>query len=127
MHKITKQIFKGHKTDIISILMSFFLFSFKTAFLCWFQYLFYILVLYSVFGKHKLGSSIIDQIGKTACIAEFLTVANTLVFIKNLALHNLAFNLHYTTDKYFMKELVQIFCESNHQSNLIYCFWSKMK
>ena len=30
------------------------------------------------FGKHKLGSSTIVQIGKTVFAAEFLTVANTL-------------------------------------------------
>ena len=38
---------------------------------------FYILALHSVFGKHKLGSSVNDQIGKTEFITEFLTVANT--------------------------------------------------
>ena len=42
---------------------------------------FYISLLYSVFGKDKLGSSIIDQIGKTAFTAEFLTIANTLQYI----------------------------------------------
>ena len=31
--------------------------------------------------KYKLGSSIIDQIGKTAFTAEFLTLAHTLVEI----------------------------------------------
>ena len=39
---------------------------------------FYIFVLYSVFGKHKLGGSNIDRIGKTAFTAEFLIVVNTL-------------------------------------------------
>ena len=39
---------------------------------------FYILVLYSVFRKHKLGSFIIDQIGKTVFTVQFLTVANTM-------------------------------------------------
>ena len=40
---------------------------------------FYILVLHSVFGKHKLGSSTIDQTGKATFIMDVLTVANTLV------------------------------------------------
>ena len=39
---------------------------------------FYILVPYQVFGKHKLGSFNIGQIGKTAFTAEFLTAPNTL-------------------------------------------------
>ena len=85
MHKISKQIFKGEVTHIMSILMSFikttvFMFAFLTflTFKFHFTIHFYILVLYSVFGKHKLGSSIIDQIGKTVFTAEFLTVANTL-------------------------------------------------
>ena len=40
---------------------------------------FYILVLYSVFGKHKLRSSTIGKNGKTVFTAELLTVANTLI------------------------------------------------
>ena len=36
------------------------------------------LVFYSVFRKHKLRSSAIDQIEKNVFTAEFLTVANTL-------------------------------------------------
>ena len=87
MPKKTEQIFQGHVTHIMSILMSFFSFSFKTTvFISLFSILnldftiyFCILVLYSVFGKHKLGSSIIDQIEKTAFTTEFFTVANTLV------------------------------------------------
>ena len=43
-----------------------------------FNFSFHLLLLYSVFGKHKLGSSVIDQIGNTAFTAEFFTVANTL-------------------------------------------------
>ena len=86
MHKISKQISKGHLTDIMSILKSFFLiflqkyivFMFIFTTFCslkfWFQY-FYILVLHEVFGEHKLGSSTISPIGKT----ESLTVANTLL------------------------------------------------
>ena len=42
---------------------------------------FYILVLYWVFEKHKLGNSTIDQIGKTAFTAEFLTVSNNVIYI----------------------------------------------
>ena len=34
----------------------------------------------SVFGKHKLGSSIIDKIGKNCIYYKFLPVANTLWF-----------------------------------------------
>ena len=33
---------------------------------------------YSLFGKNRLGSSIIDPIGKTVFTADFLTVTNTL-------------------------------------------------
>ena len=77
----------NHVTHMVAILMSFFLFSFKTivfivVFLTFLilTICFYILVLYSVvYGKHKLGSSIIDQIGKTAFTVVFLSVANTLV------------------------------------------------
>ena len=39
-------------------------------------------MLYLVAGKHKLGSSIFSQIGKTMFTAEFLTIANTLVVWK---------------------------------------------
>ena len=39
----------------------------------WFQYS-YILLLYKELGKHKLGSSAIGQIRKTAFTVEFLTV-----------------------------------------------------
>lgn len=42
---------------------------------------FYIFAPYSVFCKHKLGSSIIDQIDKNVFIREFLTVANTLLLV----------------------------------------------
>ena len=81
---------KGHVTDIMSILMSFFLFSFKTTLpVCSFLLLLSLLnfdftiftFCYSikVFGKHKLGSSTIGQIRKTLFNTEFLTVANTLV------------------------------------------------
>ena len=86
----------------MSILMSFLLSYFKTTvfmFLCFhknYSFLFtllllfsllnfdssinfYILVLYLLFGKQKLGSSIIDRIGKTVFTAEFLIVANTLL------------------------------------------------
>ena len=42
----------------------------------WFHY-FYILILYKVFGKHRLGSSTIGKFGKTAFTTECLTVANT--------------------------------------------------
>ena len=76
MRNITKQIFKGHVTPIMSILIPFFLVLFKTTgfffFLLFsllnfgFNIYFYILVLCSVFEKHKLGSSLMDQIGKTA-------------------------------------------------------------
>ena len=75
MRNITKQIFKGHVTPIMSILIPFFLVLFKTTvffFLLFsllnfeFTIYFYILVLCSVFEKHKLGSSLMDQIGKTA-------------------------------------------------------------
>ena len=38
----------------------------------------YTVVFYSVFGKHKLGSSIIDQILKIVFTAKFLTIASTL-------------------------------------------------
>ena len=77
MRKLTEQIFKGHVAHIMFILMSFFShFLLKLQFLCLFFLLFsllsfdftiyfHILVLYSVFGKHKLGSSIIGRIGKT--------------------------------------------------------------
>ena len=80
MRNITKQIFKGHVTPIMSILIPFFLVLFKTTvffFLLFsllnfeFTIYFYILVLCSVFEKHKLGSSLMDQIGKTA---EFLAL-----------------------------------------------------
>ena len=75
MRNITKQIFKGHVTPIMSILIPFFLVLFKTTvffFLLFsllnfeFTIYFYILVLCSVFEKHKLGSSLMNQIGKTA-------------------------------------------------------------
>ena len=66
MHKICKQIVKAH---ITSCLFNKF----------WFHY-FYILLLYEVFGKHKLGNSTIGQIGETMFITEFLIVANTLIF-----------------------------------------------
>ena len=75
MRNITKQIFKGRVTPIMSILIPFFLVLFKTTvffFLLFsllnfeFTIYFYILVLCSVFEKHKLGSSLMDQIGKTA-------------------------------------------------------------
>ena len=39
----------------------------------------YILVLYSVFGKHNSGKSTTDQIEKIAFTAEFLTLAKTLI------------------------------------------------
>ena len=72
----------------MSLLMPFFFkFSFKTKFLCLFFLLFlllncdftiwfYILELFPVFTKHKLGSTTIDQINKTVFIAEYLAVAN---------------------------------------------------
>ena len=72
------------------ILISFFFsFSFKTTFFRFvfllfsllrfdFTIYFYIVVLYSVFGKNKLGISIIDQTRKTAFTQEFLSAANTL-------------------------------------------------
>ena len=88
VHVCNEQIFKGHITDIMSILMSFlFSFSFKTTLLLCF------LLLFSVFNfeftiftfwysiKHlgnKLGSSKIAQIGKTVFTVECLTAANTL-------------------------------------------------
>ena len=65
-------------------------FRLKLHFLCLFVFLlfsllrfdftiyFYIVVLYSVFGKNKLGISIIDQTRKTAFTEEFLTAADTL-------------------------------------------------
>ena len=74
MNKISKQIFKGVVTPIMSILMSSFsCFLLKLKFLCLlflllsrlnfdFTTYFYIFILYSVFGKNKLESSIIDQI-----------------------------------------------------------------
>ena len=88
MCKISEQIFKSQVTRIMSIVF-FSCFLLKLRFLCLlfilflilnvdFTVYFYILVLYSVFGKHKLGSSIIEPIGKTAFTAEFLTAANTL-------------------------------------------------
>ena len=88
MHKITRQIFKGHLTHIMSIL-SFSHFLLKLQCLCLFFLLFsllntdftiyfYILVLYSVFAKHKLGSSVIEEIKNTVLPTEFLTVSNTL-------------------------------------------------
>ena len=89
MRKRSEQICKGH-VNVISVLLSFFAFSFKHTFLLFLFFLlfsilnfdvsiyFYILILWKVFGKYKLGSSTIDQIGKTAFAAEFLTVANTL-------------------------------------------------
>ena len=43
----------------------------------WFH-CFYIVVLYEIFGKPKLGSVTFDQFGKTALTAELLTVGNTL-------------------------------------------------
>ena len=75
MRNITKQIFKGHVTPIMSILIPFFLVLFKTTvffFLLFsllnfeFTIYFYIFVLCSLFDKHKLGSYLMDQIGKTA-------------------------------------------------------------
>ena len=44
---------------------------------------FFILVFYSVFRKHKLRSSVIDQIDKNVFTAEFFTVANTLTGSEN--------------------------------------------
>ena len=80
MRKITNQILKGHITHVLLILMSFFFsFPFKTTIFMFvfltfirnfdFTSNFYILVLYSIFGKHKLGSSIFDQIGICAFTA----------------------------------------------------------
>ena len=66
---ISKQIFKGQVTDIISTLMSFFsCFFFKTTV---FKFAFW-------YSTQYLGSSVIDYIGKTVFTAELLTVANTL-------------------------------------------------
>ena len=48
-----------------------------------FRFHFYMLVLYSVFRRNKLVSSIIDQIGKTMLTAELLTVTNTLILEPN--------------------------------------------
>ena len=91
VRKITKQIFKGQLTHM-SIFTSFLShFLLKLQFLCLFFLLFpllnfdftiyfYILVLYSLFGQHKLGSSFIERFGKTAFTAEFFTVANNLYF-----------------------------------------------
>ena len=69
----SKQICKGHVTDIMSILMllssllSFYFTIFRFGSL--------------VFGKNKFGISITGQIGKTAFTAEVFTVAKTLMFI----------------------------------------------
>ena len=101
MGKISKQIFKGHTTYIMSILMSFFSFFFKLQFLCLlfllfslfnfdFTTYFYVLVLYSVFEKHKLGRSTIDQIEATVLTTKFLTVAKRitcLLFIIEISSH----------------------------------------
>ena len=86
-HKISKQLFKGHITEILSFLMSF-LFLFKTILvLCLFLLLFWLLNFdftiftfwyYIKYFGNKLGISAFGQIGKTAFTAEFLTVANTL-------------------------------------------------
>ena len=85
-----KQIFKDHITHVYFNIFFFSRFRLKLHFLCLFVFLlfsllrfdftiyFYILVLYSVFGKNKLGISIIDQTRKTAFTEEFLTAANTL-------------------------------------------------
>ena len=78
MCKIAKQIFKGHITHIMSILIFILFFLLFSLLNFDFTIYFYILVLYLVFGKYKLGSSIIDQTGKTEFTAEFLTVANIL-------------------------------------------------
>ena len=77
----------------MSILMSFFLFSYEnTLLLCLvilffsilhfdFSPIFSVTFWYSIKNLgNKLGSSTIGQIGKTAFIAEFLTVANTLTY-----------------------------------------------
>ena len=71
MRKISKQIFEGHVTHIMSILCLFFLFSLKTTlFLRLFFLLFLVLDFYL--------SSTVSQIEKKAFTAEFLTVANFL-------------------------------------------------
>ena len=87
---VKKKKFKGHVTHIIPISMTFFSFSFKTILFCYlFFFLFSLLYfdIYSlflhfgtlqVFWKHKLGTSAIGKIEKTAFTAEFFTVANTL-------------------------------------------------
>ena len=54
------------------------MFAFLLFSLLCFDFTNYLHILYSAFGKHNVGSSIIDQIGKTAFTVEFLTVANTL-------------------------------------------------
>ena len=88
MRKTRKQILKGHVTHM-PILMTFFLFSLKATLFVLFFFLFsllhfnltiyfYFLVLSEYLGN-KLGGSTIGKIGKTAFIAEFLTVANTLI------------------------------------------------
>ena len=69
MCKISKQRFKGHITDIMSILMCFFL-PFKTDFVHFLLTIEYL--------RNKWGSSTIGQIGKATFTTEFLTVTNTL-------------------------------------------------
>ena len=88
MRKISKQIFKGQAT-LIDFNAFFFWVSLETTvsmffFLTFLFYILislfhYILVRYSIFGKHKLGNCFIDQTGSTAFNAEFLTVADNLL------------------------------------------------
>ena len=85
-----KKKFKGHVTHIIPISMTFFSFSFKTILFCYLFFFLFSLLYFDiyrlflhfgtlqVFGKHKLGTSAIGKIEKTAFTAEFFTVANTL-------------------------------------------------
>ena len=95
MHKITKQIFKGHIHNTYHVYFNvFFLVFFKTTVLTLLFLLFsllnfdfniYFTFLYSLqyLWNINIGSSIINQIGKTTFPMEFLTVSNTLqVFVE---------------------------------------------
>ena len=79
MHKASKQIFKGHITDIMSFLMYFFLFSFNTALqLCLFLLNFSLLNYDFTILTLNWEVLLLAKLGKLFTM-EFLTIANTLL------------------------------------------------
>ena len=84
MHKLTKQIFKGPVTHVMSILISFFSFYFKTTvfvfvFLTFFTFESFFTFWYTIQYLGNInGKFYYFQGGKTVFTTVFLTVANTL-------------------------------------------------